>query len=343
MRPRSNMKGNNTVQRYKSTERAKTIASRRSIAALSCVLAAGAMLVNSASPATAAAKPTGLVGYMSWNTGADPFATALASATLAEAKKLGVNLDYVNANGDQSKQISAIQTFIDRGAKAIIVFPENETSIVPILNEAAAKGIKVIDMNEALAKNAKIFTYVGDNDYTYGELEARLLVKALNGKGTFALAEGLIGSAAEINRTAGIKHVLKSYPNIHMISVGSDGFTTPKALSLAQDWLTKYSSKLNAIVYEGPEGYVGGEWAAAHGHKGVKIILGDYPTYVRPAIEKGYVYGTVDQSPPLEAQDSMKVAYDILTGQEAKVPRPAWYIPLPLVTSANVKSIAPAW
>lgn len=331
------------MQRYKYVKQGKAIAARMSIAALSCALAAGSMLASSAGPASAAANPTGLVGYMSWNTGVDPFATSLARATLAAAKKLGINLDYVNANGDQSKQISAIQTFMDRGAKAIIVFPENETSIVPILNEAAAKGIKIIDMNEALAKNAKLFTYVGDNDYTYGELEAKLLVQALHGKGTFALGEGLIGSAAEINRTAGIEHVLKGYPNIHMVAEESDGFTAPKALALAQDWLTKYSSKLDAIVYEGPEGYVGGKWAVAHGHKGVKIILGDYPTYVRPGIEQGYVYGTVDQSPPLEAQDSMKVAYDILTGQEAKVPRPAWYIPLPLVTSANVKTIVPAW
>lgn len=323
--------------------RIKSRGARRALAGLTCIATAAAALVTAGGPAVAAAKPSGLVGYMSWNTGADPFATSLANATLAAAKKLGINLDYVNANGDASKEIGAIQTFMTRGAKVIIVFPQNETSIVPILNKAVAQGIKVVDLNEALSKSAKIFTYVGDNDYTYGELEAKLLVQALHGKGTFALGEGLIGSAAEINRTAGIKHVLKSYPNIHMVGVGSDGFTAPKALALAQDWLTKFHSKLNAIVYEGPEGYVGGQWAAAHGYKDLKVILGDYPTYVRPAIEKGYVYGTVDQSPPLEAQDSMQVAYDILTGQQAKVPRPAWYISLPLVTKANVHKIAPAW
>lgn len=282
------------------------------------------------------------IGFLSYWEGADPFAVALTKATLAEGQKLGVTIDYVNGNNTLSTQIAAIQTFITKRVNAIVVFPGSTTALVPIVNKAAGAGIPVIDLNERLASSAKITTYVGDNDYTYGELEARMLVKALGGHGTFALAQGTLGTAAQIDRTAGIKHVLAGYPNIHMVATESDSFEAAKALALTQDWATKYPN-LNAIVVEGPEGVTGAEWAAAHGHKGIKFILGDYPTYVRPAIQDGEVYGTVDQSPVLEAQDSVIAAYDIVTGHSSKVPKPAWYVSLPLVTKANVSAVKPAW
>jgi ABC-type sugar transport system substrate-binding protein len=284
----------------------------------------------------------GTIGFLSFWTGGDPFATALAQATLAEGKKLGVTIDYVDGNNNLSNQIGAIQDFITKRVKAIVVFPGNATALIPIVNKATAAGIPVIDLNEQLSSGVKLYTYVGDNDYTYGQLEAETLVKALNGKGTFALAEGTIGYAATNNRTAGIESVLKKYPNIHMVAEQSDNFKNSQALALTQDWATKYPS-LNAIVVEGPEGYIGGQWAVKHGHSNIKFIVGDYPTYVASAIKAGEVYAAVDQSPVLEAQDAVMAAYDVATGQGNKVPKPAWYVSLPVITQANVNTIKPAW
>lgn len=314
-------------------------------AVLSMVLAACSTNGNSSASSSAnsgSSNGKGTLGFLSFWTGGDPFATSLANATLAEGKKLGVTIDYVNGNNDLSTQIGAIQDFITKRVKAIVVFPGNATALVPILNKAAASGIPVIDLNERLAKNAKIYTYVGDNDYTYGQLEARALAKALHGKGTFALAEGTIGYASQIDRTAGIKNVLQSYPNIHMVAAQSDNYNSAQSLSLTQDWTNKYPS-LNAIVVEGPEGVTGAEWAAKHGHKNLKFVVGDYPTFVAPAIKNGEVYAAVDQSPILEAKDSVIAAYDVMKGQGNKVPKPNWYVPLPIITKANVNSIKPAW
>jgi len=282
------------------------------------------------------------LGFLSWNSGEDPFATALANATLAEGKKLGVTIDYVNGNGNLSDQIAGIQDFITKKVSAIVVFPGNPTALVPIVNKAAAAGIPVINLNERLASNAKITTYVGDDDYQYGVLEGQTLAKVLNGKGTFALAEGIIGATATIDRTNGIESVLKKYPGIKMVAEQSDNWQSNQMLALTQDWAIKYPS-LNAIVVEGPEGSTGGQWAVKHGRGGLKFIVGDYPTYVASAISAGEVYAAVDQSPITEAQDSVIAATDIATGKSSQVQEPNWFVPLPIITKTNVNTIKPAW
>lgn len=307
-----------------------------------CGTSSGSSAAGSSGGGSAKSAKDVTVGFLSFDTGDDPFATALANATVAEGKKLGTTVDYVNGNNNLSDEISAIQNFITKKVGAIVVFPGNTTALVPILNQAAAAGIPVIDLNERLASNAKIYTYVGDNDTTYGKLEAQALVKATGGKGTFALAEGTIGTASQIDRTAGIASVLKKYPNLKMVAEQSDNYQSSDLLALTQDWANKYPS-LSAIIVEGPEGSTGGQWAAKNGHGSIKFIVGDYPTYVASAIQAGQVYAAVDQSPVLEAQDSVIAAVDAATGKGSQVKKPSWYISLPIITKSNVSTIKPAW
>lgn len=326
-----------------------SLAAAGTIAALllaACGTSSGGSSAGSSGPAAGTSAKSAkdvTLGFLSFDTGQTPFATAMVNATLAEGAKLGVTIDYVNGDNDLSHEISAIQDFITKKVDVIVVFPGTPTALVPIVNQASAAGIPVIDLNERLASNAKVYTYVGDNDYTYGQDEAQALVKALGSKGgTFALAEGTIGQTATIDRTAGIQNVLKNHPNIHMIAEQSDNFQSSGLLSLTQDWATQYPS-LNAIVVEGPEGATGGEWAAKHEHGNIKFIVGDYPTYVASAIQAGDVYAAIDQDPILEAQDSVIAAADIATGKGSQVPKPNWYVSLPTITKANVNIIKAAW
>jgi ribose transport system substrate-binding protein len=325
--------------------------SRRSIAALTGVLLASALALSactsgnssSASSGTAASSsPKALVGFLASDATHNPFAVALAKGTLDEASKLGLNLSYVDAKNDLTAEIAAIQTFMSRGAKVIVVFPADPTSLVPVLNQAASQGIKIVVLNQPLEPSAKILTYVGADNYAYGQAEGQLLAKALNGTGTFALSEGIVATQAAKDRTNGIENALKQYPNIHMVALQSDNWDPTQALSLAQDWLGKYPT-ISAMVFEGPEGTVAGQWAKAHGRANLKVILGDYPTAVQQAIQGGYVYGTVDQDPVQQGVLAMQVAQKILDGQGSQVSQPVLKTPLPLITSNNVADTPATW
>ena len=335
----------------------RRIASNRfpkSMAALTGVLLAGALALsactngNSSSPSSASSGTAsgsasgGLVGFLASDATHNPFAVSLAKGTLNEASKLGLQLSYVDAKNDLTKQIAAIQSFISRGAKVIVVFPADPKSLVPILNQAAGQGIKVIVLNQPLEPSAKILTYVGADNYAYGQAEGKLLAQSLNGKGTFALAEGIAATQAAQDRTKGIEDTLKQYPNIHMVASQSDNWDPTQALSLAQDWLSKYPT-LSAMVYEGPEGTVAGQWAKAHGRANLKVILGDYPKAVQDAIEAGTVYGTVNQDPVQQGVLAMQVAQKVLKGQDSQIPQPILKTPLPLITASNAATDQASW
>jgi ribose transport system substrate-binding protein len=89
--------------------------------------------------------------------------------------------------------------------------------------------------------------------------------------------------------------------------------------------------------------YVGAGYAAKTGRSDVKFIAGDYSTQVAAAIKAGQLYGTVDQSPVLEGQLGAADAYKWLTGKKSAVPVPNHYIPLPVITSANVSQYPAQW
>ncbi len=320
--------------------RGKNLFARRSL--VCAAVGATALTGLTATTASSAVASSTTVGYIAWNQGVNPFGAALYKGTLKYANAYGIHLQTVSANGDDATMISGMQTFMSEHVKAIVVWPPNETTLAAIVDKASSEGIPVIVENEGLAPGTKYLTLVACDNFTYGQDEGHMIAAALHGHGTYAIAMGILGNSAEIQRTAGIKSVLKKYPGIHLVASQSDSWTDAPALSLTQDWLTKYPT-LGAIAFEGPEGVVGAQWARKHGHGSVKFVLGDYPSFVRPAIENGEVYGTVNQDPVTQAQLSMLAAHYILTGQEKKIPRPVWNAPLPVVTKANVAKMVPGW
>jgi len=321
----------------KNTTRGATL---RRVAALglTVVAAAGLMTACSTSGSDSGKKT---VGIMAWNQGNNPFGVALTKSTLDAAKKAGLDVKFVDANGDQSKMTGAVQTFITEKVDAIILYPPNATSLIAITNKAVAAGIPVLVENSGLdPAKAKYTSYVGADDVEYGNQLAELAGKALNGKGNVGLVDGILGASGQINRTKGFKATIAAkFPDIKIIAEDTDKWTDGPALAVAQNWLNKFSD-MDAIVYEGPEGVSGAKWAAANGHSAVKFILGDYPSYVVSPIKDGIVYGTVNQDPTVNGKQVVAETLKVLAGK--KIPRTV-HIPLPIITKDNVDSSPAGW
>ncbi|MHB1499116.1 MAG: sugar ABC transporter substrate-binding protein [Acidimicrobiales bacterium] len=303
--------------------------------------------VSFASSVRSAAKSTFVIGSV-LNDLTNPFQATMGKAEQAEASKLGVTIHVVsgNVNGSISisQQVAEVQQFISRKVNMILVTPSDPSAIVPVIKKANAAGIPVMAVNTEVGKGAKVVTFVGDNDYQYGVDEGKLVAQALHGKGNVALLLGVLGDSPEVLRTEGIKATLKHYPGIHIVTSLVDNWVNSTNIADVQDLLTKYhGTSLNAVVAEGPEMYAGAEYARSHGNTSIKFIAGDYSTEVRTAIQKGDVYGTVDQSPQTEGLLAVKFAVDWLSGKKSLVKSPADYIPLPLVTQANVAKYPATW
>lgn len=283
------------------------------------------------------------VGSMIWDTSV-PFYANMIKGEKDAAKKYNVNLKIVSGNGDISQEVSAVQQFVTEKVNAILVTPSSPTGIVPAVRLANQAKIPVFAVNNAVGKGAQIVTYVGASDYTYGQQQARLLVKAIGTKGKIAYILGELGTSAQLDREAGFKSVLKKYPGIQIVATQTAKWDSSQALSVVQDWAGRYpKGTLDAIVDQGPEGASAARYLANSGRTDIKFIVGDYPSSVRTEILQHQLFGTVDQNPYPQGFLGVKYASWYLNGKAGSVPKPHAYQPLPIITAANAQKTPPAW
>jgi ribose transport system substrate-binding protein len=272
------------------------------------------------------------------------FLAALDKSVETEAGKLGMKTVILDGHLDNATQAANVRTLVAKQVDLILVVSSSPTAVVSAIKEAKDAGIPVMALNAQLDPAAQVITYIGDSDFDYGAGEANLLVKALPSGGKIAVILGPLGDTPEVQRLAGIKSVLKDHPDIQIVETPTDGFDNSKNLSVTQDLLAKYpAGTLNAIVAEGPQMYVGAQYAQKQGRSDIAFIAGDYSTQVEAAIKSGALYGTVNQSPVLEGKLGADYAHDWLTGNQGHVPKPTALIPLPAITKDNVDANPAEW
>jgi ABC-type sugar transport system substrate-binding protein len=285
------------------------------------------------------------IGLMIWNASV-PFYSNLIKGAQDTAKELGVTLDLQSGNGDLATEISVVQQFIAQGVDAILIAPSNAKGIVPVIKQANEAGIPVIAVNNRVdtETGAKVATFVGVDDFTFGQQQGELLAKGLGGKGKVAYILGKLGTSAQIDRKAGLVDTLKKYPDITIVEEQSADWDNAKALAVTQDFLSRFpAGQIDAIIDQGPEGVNGAAFAKQSGRTELKFILGDYPADVRNAIVGGTVYGTVNQDPGPQGVTAVQDAVKLLDGKTAEVPAPNHFLDLPIVTKDNVDQYPPAW
>jgi ABC-type sugar transport system substrate-binding protein len=314
------------------------------------VVAAGLMLVGlpaAAQDSEAVTCDVGdgeyTIGSMIWNTSI-PFYSNLIAGEQEQGEKHGITVDVRNGNGDIGTEVAVIQQFIAEGVDAILVSPSDAQGIVPVIQQANEAGIPVIEVNSTVGDGAETVTYVGANDFEFGQMQGEMLKQALPDGGTVGYIMGHLGVSAQILREDGLMDALADVDNIEIIETQSADWDNAAALAITQDWLNKYGAgEMSAIIDQGPEGATAAQFAHENGRDEILFMMGDYPADVKSGIEAGYIHGTVDQDPYPQGTTAVDMACLVLTGRTDEVPTPTVFLPLPIVTAENVADFPPAW
>ncbi|GAA0313277.1 sugar ABC transporter substrate-binding protein [Kineococcus aurantiacus] len=314
----------------------------RSVSAALALAAAGSTAACGQSD-TAAGQERLLIGVAQADTTVSFLAT-LDKAIEEEAEKLGMDTVILNGEYDNAVQAANVNQLVARKVDVILVISSSPTAVVPAIRNAADAGIPVIAVNARLDEAAEVVTYVGASDFDYGKGEGQLLAQALPQGGDVAVILGPLGSTPQVQRLAGLKEAIQDRPDIRIVATPNDDFDSSKNLAVTQDLLTKYPrGELAAVVAQGPQMYVGADYAFKNGRSEVKFIAGDYSQQVEESIRSGAMYGTVNQSPELEGQLGVRYAHAWLTGKQDDVPRPEHLIDLPAITRENVDANPSSW
>jgi ribose transport system substrate-binding protein len=169
------------------------------------------------------------------------------------------------------------------------------------------------------------------------------VAKALNGKGGFCYVQGLMTTTNAQDHWRGVQAALKQFPGIKLLDVQPGNWDRTTAFNLAQTWLNRYGSKVNAISSANDEMSLGILQAVrAAGRAGdIKITGGDGVHEAVTAVKNGDFTATVQFDSYWQGVVGMAIAYKAAMGQinpnKLSHRQRAFNGPFYLVTKANAQ------
>ena len=163
------------------------------------------------------------------------------------ARQAGIDLVFVDSEGQPERQIAAVRSFIARRVDVIAFSPIVESGWEPVLREAKAAGIPVFLSDRTVdVKDESLWaSFMGSDFLEEGRRAARWLINYLKTDRPVNIVEllGTIGSAPEIDRTQGFKEILKDHPNYRIFVSKSGNFERSTGKQVMQQILKDLAAK----------------------------------------------------------------------------------------------------
>jgi ribose transport system substrate-binding protein len=151
-----------------------------------------------------------------WQTEAANMVKAMAATPALKDK---VDLEVQVAGTDAQKQIQQINSMVQAGAKAIVIYPISPTALNRAIKNACSKGVVVAaydgEVTEPCAHNVTI------DQKQAGTVTAEWLAKTINGKGNIVMINGVPGTSVDRARTEAAKEVFAKFPGIKVVAEGT--------------------------------------------------------------------------------------------------------------------------
>ncbi|WP_400163306.1 sugar ABC transporter substrate-binding protein [Brevibacillus sp. TJ4] len=258
-----------------------------------------------------------------------------------EQSQDGVEVIYVDAMNDASKQLSQVENFIQQKVNAIIMVPVDTTSAPNMVDKANQAGIPIVVVNRQYDGVEAATAYVGSESITAGVMEMEEVAKLLDHKGNIAIINGQMGQEAQIKRTEGNKQVIAQHPDLKVVLEGTGEWDRAKGMTLMENWIQS-GQHIDAVVSNNDEMAIGAIMALeAAGKLNDVIVAGvDATPDALEYVKAGKLKVTVFQNATGQGQGGLEVAIKAAKGEA--VEKFTW-IPYELVTEDNVDEYVQKW
>jgi ribose transport system substrate-binding protein len=291
------------------------------------------------------------------------YLTTATAAAQKVAKKAGVEMDVFNGNFSSATQLTQIQDAIASGKyNAMVVEAVDGAAVCKPLLAASAQGMIVSIFNAPICGNARtLYTkgtigYFGGNDYEYGQIAGKQIIKALGGKGTVASVTGPVASTIVQTTEQGLVDELKTAPGISLVAEEDGEWDAADGLTATQD-IVQAHPDISGIVYGVDQMAIPSiKYLASDGKiKSIKIVSLGATTNAAAAIRAGDMYAGVIQLPAQESAYAVTAA--IQTFHKKPIDVPGWDAKTkiynlitdpslkgnPVIDKANVNVFKPEW
>ena len=261
------------------------------------------------------------------------FIVMLDHGLQTKAKREGVQLLINDAERSADKQVHQVESFVAQGVDAIILNPCEFEASSPAIDAAAAAAIPVINVNSETRSAPTAF--VGSRDEESARIAIEFIANKLAGQGNLLMINGFMGQAAQLKRDRGARDALAKYPGLRLLADQTAEWDRAKAMTLMENWIQSYGSKVRAVFAQNDEMAMGALLALEQaGLKSRVIVVGiDSISDALQAVRDGRLDATVFQDAQSQADIALNTALRIIRKQPFDKET---YIPFQLVTKENV-------
>ncbi len=249
-----------------------------------------------------------------------PFYQALACGAKEKAHALGLNLTV--SAPDQfaaDSQIPVVNAVAATRPDVAVVVPTDTKALIEPLKQLAARGTKVVTVDQTIADPSFVQTQIVTDNEKGGRLAADVLDHLLHGKGKVMVITQPPGSAAQDARTTGFEEELKKYPGLVYLGAQYQSDDPQKAAEIVTSTLSAHPD-LDGIFSTNDQGAIGAltglRQAGARGK--VKVVAYDAATAEVNALDNGSISALIAQNPKQEGEVAMEAAARLVKGEHLK-------------------------
>jgi ribose transport system substrate-binding protein len=237
-------------------------------------------------------------------------------AVKAQAAASGVVSKVIVAdrNGGPAEQAADMRNLISAGANAIIINPSSSTALNSVIQQAAARGVKVVSVDQRVT--APQAHNVTNDQVAYGRLGAEWLFKQLGGKGNVVEMRGIAGVPADTDRHTGFMQALKKYPNIKVVKQTFTGWQFAPGGKQILDILNS-GVKVDGVWTSGIDYTVVNAFKTA-GKPVVPVVGADNNEFLKQLLNYKGFRGVAVTNPATIGGAGTAVAIDLLKGKSVQ-------------------------
>jgi ribose transport system substrate-binding protein len=260
----------------------------------------------------------------------------VASGIQSEAGKYKIKVDIQAAKDESSlvDQLNLAQTILSQKPDALLLSPQSDSNLVPVVEAAKALNIPTIIIDDARTDGAS--TYIGTDQVAIGSKAADFLHKLYPGGGKVAQIEGQAGSPNARKRIQGFTETVKKYPNLDLVASQPGDWDRLTAMNATSNILREHPDIVG--VYANNDGMAFGVFealSAAEKANQVAVVGTDGIPEAKKSITDGKMKATVAEFPFDEGVLGVQMALRLIGCQAI----PPWVVsPQAVITSDNVKA-----
>lgn len=273
---------------------------------------------------------------------AAPFWVNEAYGVLDQAKKLGVDIVWLSADGygNVVRQNAQIDDLVVQRVDAILLAATSYSGTAVAVDRAAAAGVPVFT-HVTSSESKRVVSAVLDDDPEIGRKQARFMGQALSGRGRIAMLNGPAGAEWSMRRVEGFKDVLRNeFPGVEIVAEREGIPDRSDAKRLAEDLFVAFS-ELDGVFTVADGMAMGVVDAAQAAHRVDKLIVttASFSRETVPFLQKKYIDVNVDENPVLLGRIAVNIVVRALNGE---IVPSVVLVPNPEITAGNLDSVDPA-